>query len=287
MRHQKEVVILVLVLCIASVLHTRPPSITPDFTSAKPFPQRPIIFSFWDGPPSPTVNSCWQQWKRLNPENQCIMLTEETLVEWIPEAVDIVASVKKRAHKSDVIRIFALSTYGGVWVDASTFPLRPLADFLPSIPPGGLFIYHLGSQEIPFIENWFFASAPEAPIIQAWKNEFIRGIQMPLSRYGSYGVLLTLGGVDTSGIPVVHWAYLVQHLALQAILQRSPTGLSGWRIHTHPADALGGPLFWLSSTNWDTPAAISKLKRGDYGTPPPPFLKLHGHVRNVLDDRTK
>jgi len=88
---------------------------------------------------------------------------------------------KTRAAYSDIIRLFLLEKYGGVWADASALCTVPLDSWLPFIVDDELDFfgframeYNLSmKQEYYPLSSWFLYGTPKSPIIQKWKKEMI------------------------------------------------------------------------------------------------------------------
>lgn len=71
------------------------------------------------------------------------------------------------ASLSDVIRVNLLNSYGGVWVDATTFCMQPLEYWLPQAMPGGFFC--LGNKSPDrVIASYFIASEKNNLLINNW-----------------------------------------------------------------------------------------------------------------------
>ena len=71
--------------------------------------------------------------------------------------------------QSDLIRLLLLSTYGGVWADATVLCMVSLDSWIPKIQ--GDFWAHLGTDRGrgPGC-TWFLVSSPKSTIIQTWKE---------------------------------------------------------------------------------------------------------------------
>jgi hypothetical protein len=93
----------------------------------------------------------------------------------IPQYVDIPDYITKKwrdgiitnTHYSDIVRIFLLAIYGGVWIDATTF----LLDKIPAyIRNAELFAFKCDPAAGVVASNWFIAANPNNPIILKVKN---------------------------------------------------------------------------------------------------------------------
>ena len=138
----------------------------------------------------PSLNrECIKRWRSLNPDWNVIVLTKKTIADYVPEYKYIINNAPKRSRqlKSDLLRILLLEKYGGVWVDASVFPMRPLSNFYIELINGtGFFAYRFmprsvnkkkGDREIA---SWFLcASASHKYLITQWENSFIEKFTSP------------------------------------------------------------------------------------------------------------
>ncbi|TWX51084.1 capsular polysaccharide synthesis protein [Colwellia hornerae] len=104
------------------------------------------------------VQCCYQSWKKNNPDWELIVLDENNLSEY----VDLNLSEKKKsklsfAGYSDLVRAKLLSDNGGVWVDATSFCVKPLDSWLPEYTQSGFFAFrNPGADRL--LSSWFLAS---------------------------------------------------------------------------------------------------------------------------------
>ena len=161
-------------------------------TINKKFPQKSsgLIWCAWLEGEShkdlPRVNyECLKQWKKLNPKSELVIITNQNIDRYIPEYNRIVSRLtheRDSCAKSNLIRLLLLEKYGGSWVDASVFPMIPIAEIITqTINTTGFFTYRFFPRSIS--ENrrvgdrecvsWFIhASNPNSNIIKNWKEEF-------------------------------------------------------------------------------------------------------------------
>lgn len=154
------------------------------------------IWSFWHDPAElycdrSIVGLCRANLIRYNPDCDVRFLSvaDFLALETVPESekrffrtyvqLDTVCMAKQ----ADFIRLCLLAYLGGVWIDASSFCLRPLAD-LGILPDKVLFFRKTGRPHssrgdsvfrahYPVLENWFLASpTPHHPFLKAWLAEF-------------------------------------------------------------------------------------------------------------------
>ena len=87
---------------------------------------------------APYLNQrCIQKWKELNQQSyEFRLLDKESACAQEPLFKDIVENCKhKRSHsaQSDLLRLILLEKHGGIWVDSSVYPMKPLRDFFDTM----------------------------------------------------------------------------------------------------------------------------------------------------------
>jgi Capsular polysaccharide synthesis protein len=68
---------------------------------------------------------------------------------------------------SDRLRIALLAQHGGVWVDATTYCLRPLSDWLFEVLESGFFAFDRPGAD-RLLSSWFLAAKSDNYIVQRW-----------------------------------------------------------------------------------------------------------------------
>ena len=101
------------------------------------------------------VRRCYESWVKQNPDWKVILLDETNLRQYTNLQIQP-ASVQAY---SDIIRINLLAEHGGVWVDATCYCNKPLADWLPAYMTAGFFAFHKPGPD-RMISSWFMASLP-------------------------------------------------------------------------------------------------------------------------------
>lgn len=121
-----------------------------------------IIWTYWhqgfDNAP-PVVKPCIEQWKSLNPEWELRFLDQYNMYDYI-EPIEINKETLEKmslAVSSDLFKLQFLIKHGGVWADATTFPLVPLDDWLLSKMDAGYFYFYKPGRD-RLISSWFMAS---------------------------------------------------------------------------------------------------------------------------------
>ena len=127
-------------------------------------------------------------WKKFAIDNglKFNLITADNVASFLPDYLDLVDSAvvpRAFAHKADLLRLMLLDRYGGIWVDASVYPmsitLQDIESWLNS--PSEFFAFRREKRAISprgclrDISVWFLASKkPCNYIIQSWKNDFIK-----------------------------------------------------------------------------------------------------------------
>ena len=129
-----------------------------------------ILWLYWhqgeDQAPK-LVAQCLQTWRDLNPNWDVRVLDGATVREHV--CVDDLPSNISLQALSDVIRLRLLRRYGGVWVDATAYCVRPLNDWLPPLMTSGFFAFTLPASD-RLIGSWFLAACEDSPLIESWES---------------------------------------------------------------------------------------------------------------------
>lgn len=137
-----------------------------------PFSFSGYLWSYWDDEEIPEiVQKCIKNWKEIGLCTNIKFLNKKTVLDWIPETnMHIYISITHNiANRSDLIRLYLLYTYGGIWVDASVFFTRALKSWL-NTDNDEVFCYQaerFSSKKFICLETFFIKS-----IIK--KNKFIK-----------------------------------------------------------------------------------------------------------------
>ena len=87
----------------------------------------------WDTAP-PVARLCRDAAIQLNGATwNVVLLNRSSIAHWVDEPLITAAYKIKSTNPSDLIRFFLLSKYGGVWLDATIFGVKPLDEWLPSL----------------------------------------------------------------------------------------------------------------------------------------------------------
>jgi len=165
-------VALTLATIIALLLYTFLPDtrpVTPD-----------TVWTYWHSPMPPTiVRRCIRNWRNVGGVKDIRVLNAFTVHKYISWGTlsHFSSITSSEAHKSDLIRFHLLDTYGGVWIDASVFCVRPL-DWLPD----GFFCFRadrFSKQGLVCLENFFIKSPKGHPFLKQWMDQTIKEFTDP------------------------------------------------------------------------------------------------------------
>jgi hypothetical protein len=85
----------------------------------------------------------------------------------VDEYVDLQRSKITSASLSDILRIFLLREYGGVWVDATVYCNRPLDEWLHRAARKGFFAFANPTRTRP-LSSWFIAAEAGNSLSEKW-----------------------------------------------------------------------------------------------------------------------
>lgn len=121
------------------------------------------------------VKKCLLSWKKHNCNWTIIELDDTNLNNYININELIPDISKKNITKtalSDVIRIFLLSKYGGLWCDATTFCNKPLDEWLGDYIKTGFWAFDKPGAD-RLVSSWFLYAEKDNYIIKRWHEKTI------------------------------------------------------------------------------------------------------------------
>lgn len=146
-----------------------------------------IIWAYWHSgfASAPEVVQLGiNSWQQMNPDYEVRLLDNNNLHEYL--GVDFAKVFQLSSircllpTKADILRFYLLSRYGGVWIDATTFCLEPLNEWLPqAMEPCHLFNFKQKNNPTRPIEAWFIASPQGSPIINDVLQQYIEYLTKP------------------------------------------------------------------------------------------------------------
>lgn len=135
------------------------------------------IWTYWDqglDAAPPVVLKCIRRWIDLNPECRVRVLTKTTVGDFFPSFRDFLEL--PIAAFTDVLRVNLLARYGGVWTDATVFPMVPLRWWLPAAARKGFFAFSWGTSLLSVnqrdltVPSWFLSADMGNRIVGLWRQ---------------------------------------------------------------------------------------------------------------------
>jgi len=292
------IIIIAIIVIITIVLHTKSKAIAKhvegkkqlnnyeefdlgNSTSESEIPK--IIWTYWDECPPAFIMGCIKSWIDKSPDHKVIVLTEKNYTNYIDE-IPANSIINLQQHKSDLIRVNILSSYGGIWMDASILCTESLS-WVHTIQKNTgveLVCYYLSGwttiEKFPVLENWFIACKPKSVMMKDILNEL--NYITTLSNVSEYIKKVQDTGVDLQNINKGMYEYLWMHVAIQKILQSNPEE----KYNFHAIDASTSAYMYLTQNNWNIVPAVKQLSEGKFKQP---IIKLRSGERKYLIDNEK
>jgi len=144
-----------------------------------------VIWAYWHSgfENAPEVVGI-RSWQHMNPDYEVKLLSNNNLCDYLDFDLNIVFQLSSvrclLPIKADILRLYLLSRYGGVWVDATTFCLTPLKTWLPTATAHcHLFNFKQKNNPTRPIEVWFIASPQGSAIINDVLKQYIAYLTKP------------------------------------------------------------------------------------------------------------
>jgi len=146
-----------------------------------------IIWMYWHAPlqeAPEVVQLSVASWQRQNPDHEVRLLNADNLEQVL--GVDLMAAFElstvrlSMAMKTDVLRLYLLSCFGGIWADATTFCLAPLETWLPGATARhGVFTFRQHKAPSRPVEAWFIAARQGSPVVTRVLALFVEHLFQP------------------------------------------------------------------------------------------------------------
>lgn len=146
------------------------------------------IWLFWHDDNLPTiVKECVDKILKLNGDFEIVLLNDYTVRGYVLDIDKY--DFPEIQHKADYIRLYLLSNYGGIWMDASIMCFKQIDVFLKELnlykADFFAFFNEKRTKDInfPIIENWFLISNKGNIFISHWMEEYKKSLEMGVSNY--------------------------------------------------------------------------------------------------------
>lgn len=122
----------------------------------------------WENAP-PIVRACLTTWAHHNPDWRIQCIDARSIDSFLGRSERISISLRyvPAAARSDLLRIALLWKFGGVWVDATVYCLKPLDEWLPDAASQGFFAFDTPGPD-RMIASWFLAAEASNEIVLRW-----------------------------------------------------------------------------------------------------------------------
>ena len=146
-----------------------------------------IIWIYWHtgfAQAPDVVQLAVQSWIKMNEDYEVRLLSDNNLPEYLGFDFNMAFQLSTvrclLPTKADILRLHLLSKFGGIWVDATTFCLKPLDSWLNTASN----LYHIYNFKQKNnitrpIEAWFIAAKQGSPIINDVLKQYICYIVKP------------------------------------------------------------------------------------------------------------
>lgn len=119
------------------------------------------------------VQKIFSLWEELNPEHK-LNIIELKEAEAIIDKLGIRQKIMTPQVKTNFVRTYLLAEHGGVWVDSTLLPTKPLNYWLKNeLTNQGFFAFRSSGAPELVLQNWFLFSEKNNPIINAWLDYYI------------------------------------------------------------------------------------------------------------------
>ncbi|MDT0500972.1 capsular polysaccharide synthesis protein [Halomonas sp. PAR7] len=132
-----------------------------------------IIWIYWDSDLAnapEVVRLSYVSWEKLNPDYKVVFLNDENIENKLGfdfNSIFHLCNIRlTKANKADLLRVYLLTQFGGVWADATTFCLKPLSSWLPHIKhQADFFMFRQEEVKSRPLEVWFIYAKKGSPLI--------------------------------------------------------------------------------------------------------------------------
>jgi hypothetical protein len=244
------------------------------FTHVSEIPR--IIWTYWDSDELPDIiQKSVENWKQYSPEYDVRVVTPKTLPYFLPEKDfsnfwpgDVVQ------RKVDLIRLYLVAKYGGIWSDASVVVKKNHSEIVGT---GHDFMGYYReaftkNKERPVIENWFFAAPQGSDFVAKWRDEFERSANF--NKIQDYLNDVKSKGVDFQNMSQSNAEYMTPYISAQVVM--ASHGIKNMRLEKSD----DGPFRHSTSANWDAKKAMERLCRTDSL---PDMIKIYGNERRAVE----
>ena len=247
-----------------------------------------IIWCYWHTKNLPLlIKKCFKSIIDNHPDYQVYLLHNDD----IPKEIFKLKLTKNNHTKtSDLVRLWFLKHYGGVWIDISSLFTEPIT----LVHDYELNCYYLEKKN--YIESWYIAAKENSNIISMWYNELVYANSFnSIEDYISHAK--NENEEYITGIPYPEYLWI--HVALRKILVKHPELKKNIKLF----DAYDGPFKLHFDGQWNHDKMKTILNQGknsyntnsyktnsyntnSYKTNPYTYIKLRSNDRKYLGEES-
>jgi hypothetical protein len=146
-----------------------------------------VIWQYWEtvGDDKPAFIDGLHAIARKNAGTEIVLVTPETLGQFIPDIPSEIFKIAQIAHKADMIRAMLVMRYGGMWLDSDAIVLRRLDWILDLLDTFDFVCFNDGcllEQGRPWVRVNCFASCAGGQVVSEWVRQ--QHVKFPRTQYG-------------------------------------------------------------------------------------------------------
>jgi len=213
------------------------------------------IFMYWEGKEIDLVKHCIQRVKNLNQNWNIHILSRNDY----PFYLNSFQQKTYPSCRSDLIRLFYLEKYGGLWLDATIINLIPVSKWLSFIDQQyniknekDILIGYSYPGEDRIMESWLFYCSKNCSFMKLWKDEFLYALSIGFQEYCT--IHKEFYEKEYPKDPLF-LPYLTIHLCFSIIKSRNQ-----YKTKIILLPSCEGPYYYLSSNDWNQEKAVESLK---------------------------
>lgn len=115
------------------------------------------------------IRRIFDLWEELNPDWRLAVIEEQAasaILRFLGIPQDYAPQMK-----ADIIRLFLLREFGGVWADATLLPVMPLSEWVcEKLAPAGFFAFRSTGDPNLVLQFWFLAANPGNSLVGKWAD---------------------------------------------------------------------------------------------------------------------
>ena len=213
------------------------------------------IFMYWEGGEIDLVKYCINRVKTINYDWTVHILSKND----IPFYLFSFRQKTYPSSRSDLIRLFYLEKYGGLWLDATIINLIPVTKWLSFIhqqynikKEEDILIGYSYPGEDRIMESWLFYCSKNCSFMKLWRDEFLYALSIGFQQYCQ--IHKEFYKKEYPNEPLF-LPYLTIHLCFSVVKSRNQ-----YKTKIILLPSCEGPYHYLSSNDWNQKKAVQSLQ---------------------------